>query len=114
MYKPLYTQTFKECVDKYKDKKKRVERLVSKILEDPTHKSHLLIKKKGIDLRGKRRRHLDSNFVVIYVVCDECIENEFRDKGYNDCAVCTGKPLKRVIFLAFDKHQDIYSREWYA
>jgi len=88
--------------------------VVLRILDHPFHRSHLLEKKGGIDLRGKRSRHVSGNFVIVYVVCEECIQNGFRDKGWNDCAFCSGAPLKRVIFLAFDQHDDIYTREWLA
>lgn len=111
-YKPFYTVSFFDCLQNYPELQERVLQLVERICENPKHKSHLLKKKKGVDLQGKRRRHLTGNFVVVYVVCDECITKGFRSRGYNDCLGCEGKPLKRVIFLAFDKWDDIYSREW--
>lgn len=112
-YEPFYTSSFFDCLKKHKHLQERVLKLVERICEAPkSPKAHLLQMKKGVNLRGKRRRHLTGNFVVVYVVCDECIEMGFRAKGYNDCLGCEGKPLKRVIFLAFDKWDDIYSREW--
>lgn len=111
-YKPYYERSFIECLEVYKDKAERVLVLVERILADPKWQSHLLEERRGVDLRGKRRRHLGHNFVVVYIVCDECITQGFRDKGYNDCAFCTGEPLKQVVFLAFDRYDDIYSREW--
>lgn len=111
-YEALYTKTFQKTLAKHHDKTKRIERCIEKILKNPKHDSHLLKKTKGIDLRGKHRRHLTGNFVIVYMICDECIENGFRDKGYNNCSNCDGTPRRRVIFLAFDKHEDIYSKKW--
>jgi len=112
-YEARYTRHFEKCLQKHRDKKKRVKTLVERMLQHPYNQSHLLNKKRGIDLRGKRSRHLGSgNFCILYMICEECINNGFRDKGYNDCPHCTGQPLKMVIFLAFDKHDDIYAREW--
>jgi mRNA-degrading endonuclease RelE of RelBE toxin-antitoxin system len=111
-YEPFYTKSFQSCLRKYRDKRERVEKLINRILQNPIQSSHLLTKKKGIDLRGKRSRHLTGNFVVVYIVCEECIESGFYDKGYNNCSICKGEPKKRVVFLAFGKHQDVYSKEW--
>jgi mRNA-degrading endonuclease RelE of RelBE toxin-antitoxin system len=112
-YQPFYTRSFFDCLEKYRHLQDRVLILVERIVQNPkSRQSHLLKKERGIDLRGKRRRHLSGNFVVVYVVCDECIIKGFRAKRYNDCFGCEGKPLRRVIFLAFDKWDDIYSREW--
>lgn len=113
-YEPFYTQPFLDCLEKHRDKQNQVLILVERILADPRWQSHLLGRKKGIDLRGKRSRHFGRNFVIIYTVCDDCITRGFRDQGYNDCAFCTGDPLKRVIFLAFGQHDDIYSQQWKA
>lgn len=109
-YERLYTETFNNCIEKHRDKKKRIESLVKKILQNPFHKSHLLKKIKGIDLRGKRRRHLTSNFVVVYTICEECINSNLHQ--YNNCINCNKKPKKQVIFIAFDCYDDIYSKEY--
>ncbi len=109
-YEGIFTKTFKECLKKHPDKKKRIKVLVDKILTNPFHQSHLLKKLKGVDLRGKRRRHLTGNFVIIYTVCDECIKLNFQQS--NNCINCNRQPKKRVIFIAFGTHKDIYAREW--
>jgi mRNA-degrading endonuclease RelE of RelBE toxin-antitoxin system len=112
-YRDLYTPTFRDCLSRHKDKRTRVEDVVNRILEDPFHQSHLLGKKRGIDLRGKRARHFqNTKFVIIFVVCDECIKAGFRASGYNACPSCTGNPDKAVIFLAVSSHADIYTRQW--
>lgn len=107
-YKPLYTEAFNNCIEKHKDKKKRIKSLVNKILRDPFYKSCLLIKVKGVDLQGKRRRHLTANFVMVYAICEECIRQNYLQ--YNNCTNCNGKPKKRVVLIAFAKHDDIYKK----
>jgi len=109
-YEGYFTKTFKESIEKYPDKKKRIKALIDKILYNPFYRSHRLKKAKGIDLRGKRSRHLTNNFVIIYTVCDECINSNLQK--YNQCINCDGQAKKRVIFIAFGTHKDIYTREW--
>lgn len=112
-YECYYAKSFCKCLARRNDLKRRAEVVVDRILSDPYHpRSHLLEKKGRIDLRGKRSRHISGNFVIVYRVCEECIQEGFRDKGYNNCSHCTGEPLKAVIFLGFDKHDVIYARQW--
>lgn len=112
-YSPLYTEVFVECLEKYREQQNRILELVERILEAPKiPQAHFLQLKHGVDLRGKRRRHMSGNYVVIYIVCEECIAKGHRAKGYNNCHFCSGKPSNNVIFVAFDKWDDIYRREW--
>ena len=112
-YEPLYTKTFSKTVDKYSQLKKKIEKLVAKILPNPKLKSRLLKKKKGIDLTGCRRRHLDPNFVVIYIFCEECIEAKPLERKKNRYwSFCKEELRKTVIFVAFEKHKDIYAKQW--
>ena len=110
-YKALYLETFSECLKKYKSLEGRVETIAKRVVEEPlSPQSHLLSYKKGVDLRGKRSRHFATRFCIIYVVCDECISKGFRE--FNGCSFCTGEPERRVIFLGFGLHDDVYSRHW--
>lgn len=112
-YVPIYTQVFFECLKKHRNKQGRILELVERILEAPkVPQAHFLGFKRGVDLRGKRRRHMSGNFVIVYIVCEECIAKGHRAKGYNKCHFCSGKPSNNVIFVAFDKWDDIYRREW--
>ena len=73
----------------------------------------MLRRGKRADLRGKRARHLTPNFVVLYAVCEECVQAGFLQKGWNDCGrICDGKPHRRVVFLGFGKHDVAYGRDW--
>jgi len=110
VYRPFFTDHFKRDIEKYPDQKAKVEAVVSRILTSPQHRSHLLKYKYGKDLRGKRSRHLSTNFLIIFILCDECIENGFREKGYNNCSFCTGQPEKRVIFLSFGTYDVTYKK----
>lgn len=112
-YTPRYTQTFMDCLEKHREQQERALELVSRITKNPTVQSHFLDNQKGIDLRGKRRRHMSGNFVVVYIVCEECFNLHHRGK-YNNCACCTGKVTNWIIFLAFAKWNDIYSRNYVA
>ncbi len=112
-YRPLYTEVFVECLEKHRGQQDRVLKLVERILEAPKiRQAHFLEFRNGVDLRGKRRRHMSNNYVVIYIVCEECINKGHRTKGYNNCHFCSGKPSNNVIFVAFDKWDDIYKKEW--
>jgi len=112
-YVPFYTEVFFECLEKHRDKQDRVLELVERICEAPKiPQAHFLGVKKGVDLRGKRRRHMSGNYVVIYIVCEECIAKGHRAKGYNNCHFCSEKQSNWIIFVAFDKWEDIYSRKW--
>lgn len=109
-YSPLYTPTFKEQLRKYQHLKNRIDKFITRILQDPYYNAHYLTKKKGVDLTGKMSRHMTANFVFVYAVCEDCISKGFQK--YNECRICDNTPQKRVIFFAFDKHEDIYSKRW--
>jgi Txe/YoeB family toxin of Txe-Axe toxin-antitoxin module len=111
-YEPAYSPTFLECLKKHSDKKDRIEKFVKRICDDPYYRSELLEKKRDIDLRGKRSRHLSGNLVFVYLICEECVRNDFKNI-YNYCSSCKDEVgAKKLVFLAFAKHDDIYSKEW--
>jgi len=112
-YQPFYTQTFLDCLDNHREQQERTLELVSRIVENPTVQSHFLDYKGGVDLRGKRRRHMSGNFVIIYIVCEECFKMHHRGK-FNNCACCTGELTDWIIFLAFGKWDDIYTHNYIA
>lgn len=111
---PLYTPTFKTHVKNHPHLQDRIKDLVGKILDEPLHsQSHLLGPGKKVDLSGKRARHLSGNYVVVYMYCKECIDNEHKGK-FNDCSFCETYPEDTVIFVAFAKHDNIYAKKWSA
>jgi len=112
-YEAIFTPRFNACIKQYEGNpqtKKRVKSVIDRILENPKTQSHLLKKERGIDLRGKRRRHVSGNYVLVYAICDECIK--LGHQKFNNCNICNGAPQKRVIFFAFGKWDNIYSKEW--
>lgn len=113
-YERFYTNTFKRYLKQHTKKnpilKKRIESVINRILENPKSSlSHHLKKERGIDLRGKRRRHVSGTYVIIYAVCDECIE--LGHQKLNQCSICNGTPKKRVIFFSIGHWDSIYLRE---
>lgn len=115
-YTPLYYETFEDCIKSHKKAQNvidRVETIAQRIIENPLNPPSYPLRKKGnIDLRGKRCRHFASHYCVVYMVCEECITQDYKGKGYNACYFCDSIPKNTVIFLAFDHHDDIYAREW--
>jgi hypothetical protein len=50
------------------------------------------------------------NFRIVFVVCEECIQRDFRSKGYPDCApICTKiLPTHDIVFVAVGPHERVY------
>lgn len=111
VYQPYLTENFKRDIEKYPDQKARIEALINRILIDPQHKSHLLQQKFRKDLRGKRARHVSKNFLIVFIPCDECIKEGFREKGYNNCSFCTGQPEERIVFFSFGTYDVTYKKK---
>lgn len=109
-YQPFLTDNFKRDIEKYPDQRARVDALIRRILVNPQDRSHLLQYKYRKNLRGKRSRHLSTNFLIVFIACDECIENGFREKGWNNCRLCSGKSEKKVVFLSFGKYDVTYKK----
>jgi len=112
-YEGTFTPTFNACIQQCESNpqmKKRLKSVIDRILENPKVQSHLLRKEGGIDLRGKRRRHVSGNYVLVYAICDECINSGHQK--FNNCGGCDGVAKNKVIFFAFDKWDKIYSKEW--
>ena len=115
-YEAVFLPTFRACLKDHPDLKQRVRWFVERLQVDPytTGHSHTLTSKKGIDLRGKRGAHVSGNFVVVFMVCEECINRGFRAAGYNQCEPCPEAPVKRMLLLAFGPHKEAYGHTWSA
>jgi len=115
LYTGFFTPTFDKCLSSYNNNpiiKQRVKSVIDRILEHPKVQSHFLDKIGKIDLRGKRRRHVGGKYIIIYAICDECML--LKHQKFNNCVnICNVAIKKRVIFFAFDKWNDIYSRQWF-
>jgi len=115
-YQPLFWDSFANCKENHKRDTvliERLEKMVNRVIENPYHsQSHLLDKKGGIDLRGKRSIHFASHYCIIYLFCEDCIKNGFKQKGFNNCYFCSAMPHNSIIFLAFSHHDNIYAYQW--
>jgi mRNA-degrading endonuclease YafQ of YafQ-DinJ toxin-antitoxin module len=113
-YEAVFVPTFAACMRDHPDQRERLQKLVQRLQSDPYQAagSHALTAKERTDLRGKRGAHLSRNFVVIFMVCEECVNRGHRAKGYNQCEPCPEAPLKRIIFLAFGPHKKAYGHTW--
>ncbi len=115
-YQVVARESFRRCLRHHPDQKNRVRNFIDRLQTAPYHsgKSHLLTTRHGIDLRGKRGAHVSRNFVIIFMICEECINRSFREKGYNQCDPCPQTPEKRLILLAFGPHKEAYGHTWGA
>ena len=112
MYHPLKIKTFNKCLNEYPHYQDRINKAIDKICVDPYYRSHLL-KQKESDLRGKRAYHVGDgkNFLIIFIICEECIEKGFKNK-YNSCSFCDEiTDIKTIIFLLFGPHEKSYKWE---
>jgi mRNA-degrading endonuclease RelE of RelBE toxin-antitoxin system len=113
-YVPVLTEPFKKCVQSFDpQRRERVKRLVLRVLQNPCGPPSHKLKRKKVDLRGKRARPDEAGrYVVIYMVCQECVAHGYREAGYNNCDRCEDIPQNAVVFLAFGPHDDTYERYW--
>lgn len=109
-YRFEYTGAYEEDLKKYAGIRRQVARKVDDILKNPFRGTELLTRKK-IDLRGKRSARVTRNFCIIFAVCEECISQDFKRKGYNDCAGCTKEESDDiVIFFKLGPHEKVYGK----
>jgi hypothetical protein len=113
-YRVVARDSFRRCLRRYPDQRDRVRKFIDRLQADPYYsgRSHLLTIRDGIDLRGKRGAHVSRNLVVVFMICEECINRSFRAKGYNQCDPCPETPDKRVILLGFGAHKVAYGHMW--
>ena len=107
-YIPLFHPTIKDKLKKYPHLKNRFQNKVDYIIRSP-----LTI---GEKLRGNytglRSIPLTGNFILIFLVCEECIQLG-HNSTLNNCLQHSEIPQNTVIFLTFSPH-DIAYRETYS
>ena len=92
-YKRFYTVTFNEKLPTLPESlNKLTKEKIDDILNDPWHNSKPM---KG-PYKGKRRRWINREDRLVYVVCEECRENRWM--SYNRCSDCDDTPDNLVIF----------------
>ncbi len=108
MYRGEFSSEFLAGKRRYAGLAKLIQHEVDRVLADPYH-SELLTKKRS-DLRGHRSVRVTRNFRIIFIVCEECIQRDFRGKGYPDCAPACIKPSPTgdIVFVAVGPHEQAY------
>ncbi len=112
-YSACLTVSFQECVQNHPQRRERIRKHVERVLADPYGGGHWLTVDKA-DLRGKRGRHdAGGRYVLIYMICRECLDSGYREQGYNACNPCE-ENRANVIFLAYGPHDETYATQWAA
>lgn len=76
MFTPIYTRQFERDLERIKKRRKKIEKLkiiLRSLIEeeelDPIHKDHKLIG----NWIGRRECHIESDWLLIYKIEDDCI-----------------------------------------
>jgi len=101
-YVARYTTDLKTCLEKYAHLKNKFEKKKDYILESPLLLGEPLKHK----LNGLRSFPLGSNFLIIFIVCDDC--RRLKQKNINGCPHCEQTPKNTVFFLLFGPHDLMY------
>ncbi|MDI6787832.1 MAG: hypothetical protein QME51_05625 [Planctomycetota bacterium] len=104
---PSYTAIFKQphintCLKDYPHLKKPFQKKVDYILQNPLQLGERL----KDNLNGLRSLPFQGNFIIIYLVCEEC--RRLKHELINQCSICGKTPNNSVIFLLFRPHDDAY------
>lgn len=103
-YTDFYEARFRRNLEIYSHIRDRLERKLNQILRNPYHNSERLgVVARGLDLRGCRSAHIDRNFRIIFVICEEC--RKVKECQY---CFCEGLPDRAVVFLTFGPHKRAY------
>ncbi|MBI4738692.1 hypothetical protein HY772_03895 [Candidatus Woesearchaeota archaeon] len=90
------------CLKKYPHLKEPFRKKKDYILQNPLQLGEPL---KG-NLNGLRSFPLQKNFIIIYLVCEEC--RRLKQETFNQCTGCGRIPANSVIFLLFGPHDEAY------
>ena len=103
-YAEFYEERFRRNLAVYSHLRDRLERKANQILRNPyLNTERLGTVGRGLDLRGCRSAHIDRNFRIIFVICEEC--RKVRECHY---CFCQGLPDRAVVFLTFGPHKRAY------
>lgn len=103
-YTDFYEERFRRNLDVYAHIRARLERKIKQILRNPyLNTERLGAVGKGLNLRGCRSAHIDRNFRIIFVICEECR----KVRGCQYC-FCEGLADHAVVFLTFGPHKRAY------
>lgn len=101
-YVAKYHPQILKCIETYSNMKERFKKKREYILKSPIELGEPL---QG-NLHGLRSFPFGGNFIIIYIVCEECRRLQQQDK--NRCFQCGQIPDNAVIFLAFGPHDPTY------
>jgi len=102
VYGAKYHPNINACLSKYSHLKKRFKKKKDYILKSPIDLGEPL---KG-NLNGLRSFPFAGNFIIIYIICQEC--RTLQHQQVNRCIRCSETPDNTVIFLAFGPHDPTY------
>ena len=103
-YADFYEERFRRNLAVYGHLRDRLERKINLILRNPyLNTEHLGAVGKGLNLRDCRSAHIDRNFRIIFVICEEC--RKVKDCQY---CFCQGLPDRAVVFLTFGPYKGAY------
>jgi len=114
LYKPLYHPNFFKRLKKkgVASWKSRLQEAVREILADPYKARYKKLGKKyRYDYRGKSSYKLGSSERIIYMICEECM-NDREDYQINLAHTCSNyckvqSSKETIIFLAFGSHKEV-------
>jgi len=107
-YIAKYHPAIKTCLEKYPHLKNQFEKKKNYILQNPIQLGEPL---KG-NLNGLRSFALARNYIVIFIVCDDC--RRLKQEEVNRCAQCGEIPSNSVVFLLFGPHDPTYKTAPYV
>jgi len=104
-YEVVFEDLFLNNLGRYASMKKSIKRRVDRVLGDPYRNTELLGDVSGrLNLRGCRSARIDSNFRIVFVVCEEC-----RKVPECEYCFCEDLPDKTVMFLTVGPHDKAYA-----
>lgn len=115
MYTYEVTDRFVSCMTKYPNQRAPVKRFIdSELARCPytTDESHLLGIKNGIDLSGKRSVHFAGKYVLLFAICEECVQSGYTEANACPPRICAGEAREHIILIAFGEHDYVYERTW--
>lgn len=101
-YIARYHPHIKDCIKKYPHLKERFKKKKDYILQNPIQLGESLKN----NLSGLKSFPFADNFIIIYIVCEEC--RELQHQKINRCLRCGQMPENSVIFLTFGPHDPTY------
>jgi len=104
-YGLVYEEQFQQNLRRYASMRDQIQRRVKRVIADSYANTEPLDDTSGkLDLRGCRSAHVDRNFRLIFVICEEC-------RRVTECqyCFCEGLPDRTVVFLTVGPHGRAYA-----